>query len=61
LSPKQTSAGGAELYAKGGESNFAAGARTLKHFPQTGHSPRNGGNQPTNDWVADEAAIGWRH
>jgi len=36
---------------------FAAGAKALGQFPQTGHSPRNGENQPTNDWVADFADI----
>jgi len=36
----------------GGESTFAAGAKALGQIPQTGHSPRNGENQPTNDWVA---------
>jgi hypothetical protein len=35
-SPKQTSAGGADFYAKGGELTFAAGAKTLGQFPQTG-------------------------
>ncbi len=38
----------------GGESTIAAGAKALGQFPQTGHSPRNGENQPANDWVADK-------
>jgi len=39
---------------KGGKRKFAAGAKALGQFPQTGHSPRNGENQPANDWVADK-------
>lgn len=38
--------------AKGGLWSFAANAKSLRQFPQTGHSPRNRENQATNDWVA---------
>ena len=40
-----------------GESTFAANAKSLRQFPQTGHSPRNGENQATNDRRADEADL----
>ena len=42
---------------QGGLLPFSAGAKALGQFPQTGHSPRNGENQPANDWVADQAAF----
>ena len=53
-SPFQTLDLGAASDAKGRLRSFAASAKTLGQFPQTGHSPKNGENQATNDWIADK-------
>ena len=52
--PLDPSAGSVEL---SGERPFAASAKAFGQFPQTGHSPRNDGKRPTNDCIADEAAV----
>ncbi len=31
--------------------------KSNREFPQTGRSPRNGENQPANDWIADKATF----
>ena len=43
--------------------SFAASAKTLGQFPQSGHSPRNGENQPANDWIANfpDLRCNWRN
>jgi hypothetical protein len=57
IGPFQTLDLSAASDAKGELQSFAAGAKPLGQFPQTGHSPRNGENRSANDWIADFPAV----